>query len=179
MRYRQDQVRLNGWAIECRINAEDPYEGFMPSTGVISHILQPTGPGVRIDSGVYPGFEVSPFYDSMIAKLVVWGEARSEAVLRMRRALDEYRIVGLRTNIPFHQRLMDSHRFMAGQFDTRFVEERFTLDEQVDPLQEQVAAIMATLVAHQNAQRAAQVVRRGDRDASNWKRLGRWDCTRR
>ena len=132
MRLVQDDVRLNGWAIECRINAEDPYNNFLPSTGRITHTLLPTGPGVRIDTGVYPGFEISPYYDSLISKLIVWGETRAEAILRMRRALEEYRIVGVRTNIPFHQNLMDSHRFMAGQFDTRFVEERFSMEAAED-----------------------------------------------
>ncbi|MGB9586313.1 MAG: acetyl-CoA carboxylase biotin carboxylase subunit, partial [Anaerolineales bacterium] len=128
LRYNQEDIQQKGWAIECRINAEDPYNHFMPSTGIISHILTPTGPGVRVDTGVYSGFEVTPFYDSLISKLIVWGETRAEAILRMRRALEEYRILGVRTNIPFHQRLMDSHRFMAGQFDTRFIEERFSLE---------------------------------------------------
>jgi len=169
LRFTQEQVHLNGWSLECRINAEDPYNGFLPSTGTIAHILQPTGPGVRIDSGVYPGFEISPYYDSLIGKLVVWGEDRAEAILRMRRALDEYRLVGVRTNIPFHQRLMDSHRFMAGQFDTRFVEERFTIEEEHDPAEAEAAALMATLVAHQSAQRSANIVRSRECQASNWK----------
>ena len=81
-----------------------------------------------MDTGVYIGFEISPYYDSLISKLIVWGETRGEAILRMRRALEEYKILGVRTNIPFHQRLMDSHRFMGGQYDTRFVEERFSLE---------------------------------------------------
>ncbi len=83
---------------------------------------------MRVDTGVYPGFEISPYYDSLISKLIVWGETRAEAILRMRRALEEYKIVGVRTNIPFHQTLMDSHRFMGGQYDTRFVEERFSME---------------------------------------------------
>jgi acetyl/propionyl-CoA carboxylase alpha subunit len=180
MRYDQASVRLNGWAIECRINAEDPYNDFMPSTGRISHIIMPTGPGVRIDTGVFPGFEISPYYDSLISKLIVWGEARAEAILRMRRALEEYKIVGVRTNIPFHQNLMDSHRFMAGQFDTRFVEERFSMEspESKEERQAEIAAIIATLVAHQQTQRAVHIVQRGERDASNWKLYGRWERTR-
>ena len=124
--YKQEDIVIRGHAIECRINAEDPYNGFMPSTGRITHSLLPTGPGVRVDTGVYPGFEITPYYDPMIAKLIVWGETRGQAILRMRRALEEYRIVGVRTNIPFHQTMMDSHRFMGGQYDTRFVEERFS-----------------------------------------------------
>ena len=173
----QEDVHLNGWAIECRINAEDPYTDFMPSTGRITHVLLPTGPGVRIDTGVYPGFEISPYYDALISKLIVYGATRAEAILRMRRALEEYKIVGVRTNIPFHQNLMDSHRFMAGNFDTRFVEERFSL-AQVDKRKfynPKIAAIMATLVAHQHTQRMAHVIQRGKRDTSNWKWVGRWE----
>jgi acetyl-CoA carboxylase biotin carboxylase subunit len=177
MRLCQEDVRLNGWAIECRINAEDPYNNFLPSTGRITHTLLPTGPGVRIDTGVYPGFEISPYYDSLISKLIVWGETRAEAILRMRRALEEYRVVGVRTNIPFHQRLMDSTRFMAGQFDTRFIEERFSIDPTDSSLEDQseIAAIIATLVAHHQAQLSATIVQRGERDTSNWKWVGRWE----
>ncbi|MBC7878727.1 MAG: acetyl-CoA carboxylase biotin carboxylase subunit [Anaerolineales bacterium] len=175
--YTQEQIKFNGHAIECRINAEDPFNGFMPSTGRITHSLIPTGPGVRVDTGVYPGFEITPFYDPMIAKLIVWGETRAQAILRMRRALEEYRIVGVRTNIPFHQTLMDSLRFMGGQFDTRFVEERFSMDDAVESraANAEIAAILATLVAHQQSERTANVVRRNERDTSNWKWVGRWE----
>jgi acetyl-CoA carboxylase, biotin carboxylase subunit len=131
----------------------------MPSTGRITHSMLPTGPGVRVDTGVYPGFEITPYYDPMIAKLIVWGETRAQAILRMRRALEEYRIVGVRTNIPFHQNLMDSHRFMGGQFDTRFVEERFTMDTEPEAEQAEIAAILATLVAHKQTELSAQIVR--------------------
>jgi acetyl-CoA carboxylase biotin carboxylase subunit len=177
LRYSQDNVHINGWAIECRLNAEDPYNNFLPSTGRITHILMPTGPGVRIDTGVYPGFEISPYYDSLISKLIVWGETRAEAILRMRRALEEYKLVGVRTNIPFHQNLMDSTRFMGGQFDTRFVEERFSMEaaESGKPEQTGIAAIIATLVAHRQTQRAANIVQRGERDTSNWKWYSRWE----
>ncbi len=175
--YKQEDVKFNGHAIECRINAEDPYNNFMPSTGRITHSLLPTGPGVRVDTGVYPGFEVTPFYDPMIAKLIVWGETRAQAILRMRRALEEYRIVGVRTNIPFHQTMMDSHRFMGGQYDTRFVEERFSMDEAGEgkDLHAETAAILATLVAHQETERSATIVNRNERDTSNWKWVGRWE----
>ncbi|HKI53192.1 MAG TPA: acetyl-CoA carboxylase biotin carboxylase subunit [Anaerolineales bacterium] len=175
--YTQEDVKFNGHAIECRINAEDPYNGFMPSTGRITHSLLPTGPGVRVDTGVYPGFEITPFYDPMIAKLIVWGETRAQAILRMRRALEEYRIVGVNTNIPFHQTMMDSHRFMGGQYDTRFVEERFSMEgaEEYRKRYAEVAAIFAALVAHQSTERSAQIVQRNERDTSNWKWVGRWE----
>ncbi|HJW90955.1 MAG TPA: acetyl-CoA carboxylase biotin carboxylase subunit [Anaerolineales bacterium] len=177
LRHTQEDVQLSGWAIECRVNAEDPYNNFLPSTGRISHMILPTGPGVRVDTGVYPGFEISPYYDSLISKLIVHGETRGEAILRMRRALEEYRIVGVYTNIPFHQRLMDSHRFMAGQYDTRFVEERFSMESAEEGKEDQadIAAILATLVAHQQTQRAAHIIQRGERDTSNWKWVGRWE----
>jgi acetyl-CoA carboxylase biotin carboxylase subunit len=181
LRYVQEDILINGWAIECRINAEDPYSNFMPSTGQISHIWPPTGPGVRVDTGVYPCFEISPYYDSLISKLIVWGETRAEAILRMRRALEEYKIVGVHTNIPFHQTLMDSHRFMAGQYDTRFVEQRFSIREAVEGKEKdaEIAAILATLVAHQRTERAAHIIRRGERDTSNWKWLSRWERLQR
>src|SRR5512138_982101 len=175
--YKQEEIKFNGHAIECRINAEDPYNNFVPSTGRITHSLLPTGPGVRVDTGVYPGFEITPFYDPLIAKLIVWGETRAQAILRMRRALEEYRIVGVRTNIPFHQTLMDSHRFMGGQYDTRFVEERFSMDEAGEGKDShaETAAILATLVAHREAERSATIVNRNERDTSNWKWVGRWE----
>jgi len=153
----------------------------LPSTGVITHSLLPTGPGVRVDTGVYPGFTISPYYDSLISKLIVWGETRAEAILRMRRALEEYKIVGVRTNIPFHQNLMDSHRFMGGQFDTRFVEERFSMGTAEDgrETRPEIAAIMATLVAHRQTQLSAQIIQRNERDTSNWKWISRWERMQR
>ena len=181
MRHRQEDIHFNGSAIECRINAEDPYNNFIPSTGTITHTLLPTGPGIRVDTGVFIGFEISPYYDSLISKLIVWGETRGEAILRMRRALDEYKILGVHTNIPFHQTLMDSHRFMGGQYDTRFVEERFSIvnAERTKPSRPDIAAIMATLVTHQQTQRAAHVIQRNERDTSNWKWLSRWERLQR
>ena len=177
LNYTQEDISQHGWAIECRINAEDLYENFLPSTGRISHILLPTGPGVRVDTGVYPGFTISPYYDSLISKLIVHGKTRAEAILRMRRALEEYKITGVRTNIPFHQMLMNSHRFMAGQYDTRFIEDRFSFNSvNIDKSSDaDIAAILATLVAHQQIQRSTHIIRRGKRDTSNWKWVGRWE----
>jgi acetyl-CoA carboxylase biotin carboxylase subunit len=175
--YKQADIHIKGAAIECRINAEDPYNSFMPSTGRITHSILPTGPGVRVDTGVYPGFEITSYYDPLISKLIVWGETRPQAILRMRRALEEYRIVGVRTNIPFHQMMMDSRHFADGQYDTRFVEEYFSMQEieAGKTIHPEIAALMATLVAHQTLERSAQLVRRGERDTSNWKWVGRWE----
>jgi acetyl-CoA carboxylase biotin carboxylase subunit len=176
--YKQKDIKLRGHAIECRINAEDPYNDFIPSTGRITHSLLPTGPGIRVDTGIYPGFEITAYYDPLIAKLIAIGETRGQAILRMRRALEEYRIVGVRTNIPFHQTMMDSHRFMGGQYDTRFVEERFSMpqpDEELETHHPEIAAVFATLIAHQENQRSAEFVMPNERDTSNWKWMGRWE----
>jgi acetyl-CoA carboxylase biotin carboxylase subunit len=174
LRYSQEDIKLRGWAIECRINAEDPYNDYLPSTGTITTIRLPSGPGLRVDTGVYPGYEVTPYYDPLISKLICYGETRGEAVLRMRRALEEYRIMGVKTNIPFHQHMMDSHRFLSGQFNTKFVEERFSMSEREAP-DTLEAAILATLVAHRQDQQASQIVAPGTRDTSNWKWLSRWE----
>lgn len=167
-----------GWAIECRVNAEDPYNNFMPSIGKITTLMTPTGPGVRVDSGVYSGYEITPYYDSMISKLICWGETRSEAVLRMRRALEEYTIMGVKHNIPFHINLLNSFSFIAGKFDTKFVEERFsmtTYEESPSDADLETAAIIATLYTHRKRQLASQVVAPGKRDTSNWKWVARWE----
>jgi acetyl/propionyl-CoA carboxylase alpha subunit len=176
----QDEIQITGHAIECRINAEDPYNNFLPSTGTITAMRSPNGPGVRVDSGLTSGDEITPYYDPMIAKLICWGETRPEALLRMRRALSEYRIMGVYTSIPFHQTLLDSTRFLAGQFDTSFVEERFSMRGEDDSdRRPEIAAILATLAAHSVRQKAAQIVRRDSRDLSNWKWVGRWERLRR
>ncbi|HML24900.1 MAG TPA: acetyl-CoA carboxylase biotin carboxylase subunit [Aggregatilinea sp.] len=169
-------VTLKGWAVECRINAEDPYNNFLPSVGCVSVHVSPTGPGVRLDSGIYAGYEVTPYYDALLAKLIAWGETRGEALLRMRRALAEYKIMGLKTNLPFHQKLIDSTRFLAGRYDTQFVEEYLPMqDEAQNSQDEEVAAILATVVEHLYRQQASQIVARPKRDASNWKWIGRYE----
>ena len=170
LRFSQEDVVVRGWSIECRINAEDPYNNYMPSTGTITTMRLPSGPGVRLDTGVFRGYEITPYYDSMISKLICYGETRGEAVLRMRRALEEYRIMGVKTNIPFHQHMMDSHRFLTGQFDTNFVEERFSMsDREAD--KEMEAAVLAALVAHQESLQASTTMAQVDngRSGSNWK----------
>lgn len=121
--FTQEEVRFDGWSIECRINAEDPDRGFMPSPGRIGFYLPPGGPGVRVDSGAYPGYMISPHYDSMIAKLIVWGPTREEAIARARRALGEFMIEGVKTTIPFHLKLLNHPIFNKGTFDIKFLEE--------------------------------------------------------
>nr|WP_208403161.1 acetyl-CoA carboxylase biotin carboxylase subunit [Paenibacillus sp. BK720] len=121
--FKQEDLQINGWAIECRINAEDSERNFMPSPGPIPFYLPPGGTGVRVDSAVYPGYTISPHYDSMIAKLIVWGRTREEAIARMKRALSEFAIDGIKTTIPFHQKLLNHPVFVKGNFDIKFLEE--------------------------------------------------------
>jgi acetyl-CoA carboxylase biotin carboxylase subunit len=121
----QDQVQFNGHAIECRINAEDPDQNFRPHPGKISGYLPPGGPGVRMDSHVYTDYEIPPYYDSLIGKLIVWGPNRDIAIRRMRRALRECAITGVPTTISFHQKLLDNPTFLKGEIYTKFVEEEF------------------------------------------------------
>ena len=118
----QEDVRINGWAIECRINAEDPINNFAPSPGKLSGYRSPGGIGIRVDSGVYTRYIIPPNYDPMISKLVAWGRDRNEAIVRMRRALYEYIIVGVKTNIPFHKAVMENHNFINGELGTHFID---------------------------------------------------------
>lgn len=170
LRYEQSDIQLKGWAIECRVLAEDPHNNFIPSIGRIIGLTTPTGPGVRVDSGIYFGSEITPYYDSMMAKLIVLGETRGEAILRMRRALEEFRVTGVTTILPLHIRLMNSTRFQAGQLDTTFLEQSFDLSAKPDPKLAHIAAITATLVAHQRNQQAF-LLHQGD--PSPWRLYGR------
>jgi acetyl-CoA carboxylase biotin carboxylase subunit len=123
LRLTQDQVVLRGHAIECRINAEDPDHDFRPAPGRISGYLPPGGPGVRIDSHVYTDYQIPPYYDSLIGKLIVWGPDRATAINRMKRALRECAITGLPTTIAFHQKIMENPQFLAGHVYTNFIQE--------------------------------------------------------
>ena len=119
----QEDVKIRGHAIECRINAEDPLNDFVPCPGKIKLYRSPGGPGVRIDSGVCGGAEIPPYYDPMIAKLITYGNSREEAIARMRRALKEYVIVGVTTNIPFHRAVLEDEKFIRGEISTHYVEQ--------------------------------------------------------
>lgn len=123
--FKQDDILLRGHAIECRINAENPEKDFMPNPGTIDGYVVPGGFGVRVDSHVYPGYSIPPFYDSMVGKLICWGRNRNEARRRMYRALKEYVITGVETTIPFHQDIIEDDVFMSGNFNTKFIEEYY------------------------------------------------------
>lgn len=121
----QDDIRLNGWAIECRINASDPEENFMPSPGEIESITFPEGPGIRLDTFIESGTMVTPFYDSLLGKLIAWGPDRDTAIDRMLSALDTFSISGIKTLIPFHRSVIASELFRKGEIDTHFLERMF------------------------------------------------------
>jgi len=118
----QEQVWVNGHAIECRINAEDPANGFQPSAGVLASFLPPSGPGIRVDTHCFQGYEVPPYYDSLLAKVIAWGRDRPEAVARMQRALDEFTVVGVLTNISAHKKILASDLFREGKVTTHLID---------------------------------------------------------
>jgi acetyl-CoA carboxylase biotin carboxylase subunit len=124
--YKQSDIQFRGHSIECRINAEDPDRNFLPSPGRIDAYIAPGGPGVRVDSHCYPGYSIPPFYDSLVSKLIVWGSDRTEAIQRMQRALDEYAITGIRTTIPFHQKVLAHPAFQKGDVHTDFIEKHMS-----------------------------------------------------
>jgi pyruvate carboxylase subunit A len=135
--FKQQDIKQNGWAIECRINAEDPLNDFAPSTGKLRGYRSPGGIGIRVDSGVHTRYTIPYIYDPMISKLIAWGRDRQEAIARMRRALYEYIIVGVKTNIPFHKAVMNNPSFVAGDLSTHFIERETTLIEDMKRIMEQ------------------------------------------
>jgi acetyl-CoA carboxylase biotin carboxylase subunit len=166
------EVSIQGWALECRINAEDPFNNFLPSVGTVSFVSVPGGPGVRVDSALYDGLEITYHYDPLIAKLCTWGRTRMEAIQRMRRALREFKIVGISTNIPFHLQVLDDTHFLQGKLDTSFVEKRFDPRRDHGIAHEKLALLAAAVLAHRKGirRRSAQS---GRRKGSGWRLLNR------
>ena len=171
----QNDIRMRGHAINCRINSEDPYSNFMPCPGTVTRFWSPGGPGVRVDTHLYGGYSISDSYDSLIVKLSTLGSNRNESIQRMKNALNEFVIEGVKTTIPFHRKIMEDECFLQGDIHVNFIEERIemllpklTLEE------EEVAAIIAVLVS-QNEKGGAQAVipRRKSGAVSQWKLAGR------
>lgn len=129
LEYTQDDIKIRGAALECRINAEDPAKGFIPSPGKIENLIVPGGPGVRVDSGVYPGYFIPPYYDSIIAKLIVWEVDRERLLMRMERALEEFYVEGIKTTIPFHRQILNNAYFRKGDYHTNFIHRRINLEK--------------------------------------------------
>jgi len=152
--FTQEDVRLDGHAIECRLTSEDPSRGFLPSTGVVSALQLPAGPGVRWDGGIQEGFEVSLHYDPLLAKLIVYAPTRAECIARMGRALDELVVTGVETSAPFHRRLMDDPDFVRGSLSIRYLEEHPELSEPVATDAElEALAVAASLLEEEDRQR--------------------------
>ena len=145
--YGQDDLRIWGWAVECRVYAEDVPAGFLPAPGRLLRHRPPAGPGVRVDAGVEEGDDVPVYYDPMVAKLCTWGPTREHAIRRMRRALDEYDVAGIRTTIPFCRTVMTNPAFVSGQFDTGYVEAHFDPAALAPSAQDQRAALLAAGLA--------------------------------
>jgi acetyl-CoA carboxylase biotin carboxylase subunit len=175
----QEDVRWEGSAIECRVYAEDPDHNFLPSPGRITKLKVPSGPGVRDDSGVYEGWEVPLFYDPMISKLATWGATRDEAIARMRRALGEYHVGGIRTTIPFFFSVLDDEEFRRGEIDTgyiaRFLERQKAkaTTQDGDDDARVAAAIVAAVNFTRQAKQAANAASVPAERASKWKMAGR------
>jgi len=170
MGFTQDEVGIHGWAIECRIYAEDPHRGFVPSPGEILAYRPPGGPGVRNDSGVYPGAKVSIYYDPMISKLVCWGRDRGEAIERMKRALREFVVKGIKTSIPFHRAVMEHPKFIEGHFDTTFIDAEMSGPDALGPgageQEREVALMLAAIAAMERDRERASRSRYGTASGS-------------
>ena len=171
--YSQEEIRRHGHAIEVRIYAEDPASNFMPSAGKIQFLRPPNGPGVREDSGIYEGFEVSLFYDPILSKLIVWGRDRNEAIARMVRALKEYQIYGIHTTIPFGLMVMQNKNFQSGNFDTGFVEKEFGKGALDLEDHSKIAAMAALLISQEKEPPNLSVSKNHNACESPWKIAGR------
>ncbi len=178
--WRQRHIIQTGHAIECRIYAEDPENDFMPYPGRIEGLRLPEGMGLRNDCGVYEGAEVPIYYDPMIAKLITWGENRVEAILRMRRALREYQVRGIKTNIAFNQWILRHPRFMSGDFNTSFIDEEFrsTSNEEVYPHKEIALASAAIAALHREHERTLGLLTKKANEPSQWRDQAKRDSLR-
>jgi acetyl-CoA carboxylase biotin carboxylase subunit len=171
--FSQEDIKPKGHAVECRISAEDPFNNFLPSLGLIDWVEEPSGPGVRVDSSLYSGVEVPYHYDPMLAKVICWGPTRDEAIQRMVRALREYVVVGIQTNVPFHLQLLDDPRFRAGEFHTGFLENEFKMESPDGHPDERAALLVAAVLSHLRRRRPSTVVQQDGSRGSGWLSAGR------
>jgi acetyl-CoA carboxylase biotin carboxylase subunit len=173
--YTQDQIKQRGHSIECRIYAEDPDNNFMPSPGIIKEIVEPLGLGVRTDGYMYEGFEIPIFYDPMISKLIVWGESRQEAIMRMRRVLDEYKISGVKTSLSFLRSIMETPAFVDGKYNTHFIEENidFLLSKRNCDKNCEDIAIIAGFIEYLSKLEKIQPTTQFEVYFNKWKDVGR------
>jgi acetyl-CoA carboxylase biotin carboxylase subunit len=175
--YKQEDIKWKGSAIECRIYAEDPENNFLPSMGTVHSYVEPSGPGVRVDSGLYEGIEISLYYDPLIAKLLVWGNDRIEAIERMKRALSEYRISGVATTIPFHLKVMNNEKFKEGKIHTHFIEEEMEKDQLIMSRESddifKAVAVFSALLDYQEKKKSKPLFSRSKSKETSWKIEGR------
>lgn len=174
--FKQEDIQQKGHSIECRIYAEDPQNNFIPSPGVIKHITEPLGLGVRTDGYVYEGYEIPLYYDPLISKLIIWAPTRAEAIERMKRALYEYKITGVKTNIAFVQKIMESEQFVNGLYNTHFIDSN--IDFLLAPSSkctdcEDIAMIIAFLDYENKQRKRLDFGQDKGRKTSNWKNFGR------
>ena len=178
--FAQDDIKITGHALECRICAEDAVNGFIPSTGTVVSYRQPSGPGVRVDSGIREGSEITPYYDSLLAKLITYGSTRTEAIKRMRQALAEYRIAGLITNTGFHETVMELPEFHRADLSTAFITDNFPKgisNAEPDEGLTRAAAVAAALHYFRESQRIQQV-QNNSTSSSRWQDAAREESRR-
>jgi acetyl-CoA carboxylase biotin carboxylase subunit len=175
--FTQEQIALRGWAMECRIYAEDPYNNFLPYPGKLTRLTHPEGPGVRIDGCVYDGWVVPMEYDPLLAKLAVWAADRESATARMIRALREYDVGGIGTNIGFFRQILEDPEFRRGHLHTGFIDEFFTRNAAPQPPQD-LAAIAALVAALHASTRTGNGAAKTASAASAWKEIGRSEMLR-
>ena len=191
--YDEADLLTRGWAIECRIVAEDPFNNFLPSVGRVVLAREPAGPGIRVESALYDGVEVTPYYDSLLAKVTAWGRNREGARTRMKRALAEFKVVGVATNIPYLEQILDQPDFISGNFDTEFLDRHEVVVEEHLAQQRTFAEVASLLMVAGEADYAeapspngamAQAGNGGRAPASHWRTqmaglggnrgMGRW-----
>lgn len=178
--FEQKDIALRGCAMEARINAENPYQNFRPDPGRISKVEFPCGPGVRVDSHIYAGYKIPEFYDSMIAKLIVYGNNRTDVLNKMRRALSEFKLEGIQSNIAYHQALLSSEKFQSGQYTTRFVEEnQGLLTQHEDQKEHQLLDAIADAVQFVQQQQSTASLPVAEEKISAWNQAHRMENTRR
>ena len=172
---KQEELIQRGHAIECRIYAEDPDNNFMPSPGLVKHITEPLGTGTRTDGYVYEGYEIPIYYDPLISKLIVWGNDREEAIDRMKRALYEYKITGVKTSISFLEKIMDVPDFRSGKYNTHFIEKNSDVLFNKDGCNSDCEdiAIIAAYIDYINKIQKTQSVKFHANNSSKWKDCGR------
>ncbi len=169
LRYTQDTVEVRGVAIEARVLAEDPSAGFLPATGNVLHLKEPGGPGIRVDSALYPGMTVTADYDSLLAKVSAWGESRTVAILRLRRALREFQIGGVATDLEFLFQIVDSSSFQTGNFDTTYLDTFCPPETEEKAALERDAALVAALLAHRRKVKRTASVAENTWRATAWR----------